>query len=290
VSALGLALGGGGARGFAHIGVLRVLAQEGIRPDLIAGTSMGGLIGALTAAGATPDDIARVIAGVPWAGLLRLRPGGALLSSAALEAFFAQHLPLTFEALHQPLILTATDVLTGRAVYLYRGDLYAALRATMAYPGAIEPVALNGMLLADGGILNQVPTDAAMFLGARRIIAVDVTAPAPLDPPAQRRFLLWRRGQATPLAPALPPVRALTRALEIMQAQLTDARLSLYRPDVLLRPVLTGVEFTSFRRHVEAAQAGAREAHAHLHELRAVAGHAFGGAAMLPQDVTEGDA
>lgn len=294
MSGFGLALGGGGARGLAHIGVLRVLAREDLTPDLIAGTSMGGLVGAFAAAGYTPAEIERAAHSVSWRSLLELRPGSGLLRASAFEAFLSAHLPATFEGLPTPLVVTATDVLSGRLVYLHRGPLYPALRATTAYPGAVDPVALGGQLLADGGILNQVPTDAALFLGARKILAVDVTAPAPLSVRSRRRFLLWQRrgAQGEAAVTALSPVRALMRALDIMQAQLTDARLSLYRPDVLLTPHLEGIELTSFRRLAQAIEAGEASAVAELGRLRAlvglprVSGNAASsrGADMLPRD------
>ena len=277
-----LALGGGGARGFAHVGVLRVLAREGIRPDIIAGTSMGGLVGAFLAAGHDPRAIELAAANVSLRTLVDLRPGRGLLRVSSFEAFLASYLPPTFEELPTPLIVTATDVLSGRLVYLHRGPLYPALRATSAYPGAVDPVAHEGMLLADGGILNQVPADAALFLGARRVIAVDVTAPAPLELNARRRFqfLRWNAG--------LSPVRSLSRALEIMQAQLTDARLSLYRPEVIIRPQLEGVDLTSFRRVAEAARAGELAASARSAELRALLGAPESLPDMLPRE--QGDA
>ncbi|PNY80193.1 patatin-like phospholipase family protein [Deinococcus koreensis] len=259
----GLVLGGGGARGLAHIGVWKVLEDAHLRPGVVAGTSMGALIGAFIAAGYRGDDLERLAAQVSWRRLLDWRPGGSLLRVSALEAWLAQHLPPTFEELPIPLAVTATDMLTGRAVYLSRGDLYTALRATTAYPGALEPVPLRDMLLADGGILNQLPVDAALFLGAKRVVAVDVTAPGALEL-HERRVLLWRRGTS------LGPVQALRRAVEVMQAQLTDARLSLYRPDVLLRPVLGDLDLMSFHRRAQAVQAGIDATLSELPQLRAL--------------------
>ncbi len=279
MSIFGLVLGGGGARGFAHIGVAKVLQREGLRPQLIAGTSMGGLIGAFLAAGHTPEDMLGIARSVPWRNLLDLRPGTGLLRGASLEHWLGRYLPATFEELPTPLIVTATDVLSGRAVYLRSGPLLPALRATTAYPGAIDPVPMNGLLLADGGVLNQVPVDAALFLGATRVLAVDVTAPAPLEVP-QRRLFLSRQREAH-----LGSVAALRRAVDIMQAQLTDARLSLYRADVLLQPTLTGIELSSFGRALEAAARGEQAVQAQLPRLHALfgVGRASDGHAMLPE-------
>ncbi|NTX99978.1 patatin-like phospholipase family protein [Deinococcus sp. JMULE3] len=259
----GLVLGGGGARGLAHIGVWRVLEEHGLTPGVLAGTSMGGLVGAFIAAGYSADEMERLSRGVSWRRLLDLRPGPGLVRSGVVSAWLADHLPATFEELRVPLAVTATDLRSGRAVYLQRGNLHDALRATSAYPGAVEPVALDGMLLSDGGILNQVPVDAARFLGARRVLAVDVTAPDVLDR-TERRGGLWRRESAG--AP-LGTVQTLRRAVEIMQAQLTDARVGLYRPDVLLRPTLRDVDLLNFNRADVAVQAGVEAAQTQLPRL-----------------------
>lgn len=265
MSDFGLVLGGGGARGLAHIGVWRVLEEAGLRPRVLAGTSIGGLVAAFIAAGCSAEDLTRVSGAVSWRRMLDWRLGRGLLNAAAFEAWLGANLPPTFEELRTPLAVTATDVLTGRQVYLSSGRLFPALRATTAYPGAIDPVPFGDMLLADGGILNQVPVDAALFLGVHRVVAVDVTAPGPLELPARRRP--WRREAEAHLG----PVQALRRAVDIMQAQLTDARLSLYRPDVLLRPAVVGVDLQSFHRGTQAIQAGEAAARAELDRLRALA-------------------
>lgn len=256
-------MGGGGARGLAHIGVWRVLEDAGLPPQVLAGTSVGGLVAAFIAAGTGAGELQRISETVSWRRLLDWRPGRGLLRTSAFEAWLAAHLPPTFEALERPLAVTATDVLTGRMVYLRSGDLYAALRATTAYPGATHPVPYGDMLLADGGILNQVPVDAALFLGVRQVVAVDVTAAEPLERPGRRR---WRPESH------LGTVRSLRRAVDIMQTQLTDARLSLYRPDVLLRPDLGDIDLPSFRRGAEAIAAGEAAARAELGRVRALVG------------------
>lgn len=269
----GLVLGGGGARGLAHIGVWRVLEEAGIKPTVLAGTSMGGLVGAFIAAGYSGAELEKISASVSWRRLVDWRPGTGLIRVSAFESWLSQHLPATFEELPLPLAVTATDVLTGRGVYLSRGNLLTALRATIAYPGALEPVPLDEMLLSDGGVLNQVPVDAALFLGVRKVLAVDVTAPSPLELHG-RRVLLWRREAH------LGPVQALRRAVEIMQAQLTDARLSLYRPDILLRPVLGDVDLQNFNRSAQAIEAGKAAALAELPRIHTLLGG--GHSAALP--------
>lgn len=285
----GLVLGGGGARGLAHLGVIRVLEREHLLPSVVAGTSMGGLVGAFIAAGYSAAELQTIAGSVSLRRLLDWRVGTGLLSDSAFRAWMGRHLPPTFEELPVPLAVTATDIISGRLVYLSRGDLYSAIRATIAYPGAIDPVLMNDMVLQDGGILNQVPVDAAVFLGATRTLAVDVTAPEPLDLETPTMLGLpvalpgqwWRgrnhdhqdghhAGQALPTH--LNAVQALRRAVDIMQAQLTDARLSLYRPDVLLQPELRGIDLSSFRRAPQAIAAGEQAAEKELERLHVLFG------------------
>ncbi|MBB6099147.1 NTE family protein [Deinobacterium chartae] len=263
----GLALGGGAARGFAHLGVMGVLEREGLQPDLISGTSMGGLLGAFFAAGHSAAEVQRLAAGPVWASLIDLLPGSGLLRFSGLEALLRSHLPPTFEELKRPLCVTATDLISGRQVYLHRGDLYKALTCTIAYPGAVDPTWYGDQLLADGGILNQLPVDAALFLGARRVLAVDVTAPAqlalrPNDHGPSGWIRLARRNRR------LGMLQTARRSIEIMQSQLTDARLSLYAPDLVLRPDMSGIELGSFWRLNEAVTAGERVAEENLEALR----------------------
>lgn len=247
---LGLALGGGGARGLCHIGVWRVLDEMGIRPDVIAGTSMGGLIGAFIAAGHDADSMEKIAKDVDWLRLINWGLSGRLVSATRFRTWLSTHLPPTFEELEMPLVLTATDIVEGQIHYLHSGDLISALQATTAYPGALEAVPRGDALLVDGGILNQIPVDGARFLGARRVIAVNATALESLDrPPSTRAKRSWR--------PATGAMREAMRAIDIMQAQLTMVRVSLYRPEVLIDPRIEGVEIQDFHKTALSIAAGA---------------------------------
>lgn len=246
---LGIALGGGGARGLCHIGVWRVLTELGVRPDLVSGTSMGGLVGAFIAAGYDADELEEISGSVGWLKLIDWGLSGRLLSTKAYRSFLAQHLPETFEELELPLVLTTTDVVDGQIHYLRSGDLHTAIRATTAYPGAVEPVPIGDAILVDGGILNQIPVDGALFLGARRVIAVNATALEPLERPRDVEKVLRRR-------PVTGALKEAMRAIDVMQTQLTMARLSLYRPDVLIDPHIEGVDIQDFHKAREAIAAG----------------------------------
>lgn len=259
---VGLALGGGGARGLCHIGVVRVLEELRIRPDVVAGTSMGGLVGAFIAAGYSADQMAEIATDLRWRKLIDWSPlSGRLVNTRGLERWMAELLPPTFEELELPLVLTATDLNEGRIHYTHHGDLIRALRATTAYPGALEPVRVGTARLVDGGLLNQMPVDGALFLGAHRVLAVNATPLARLDQPVDDAGAPRRRVR-------VGAVGELVRAVDVMQSQLTMARLSFYQPDVLLDPLIAGVEIADFHKARQAIQAGEDEARAHLEELR----------------------
>lgn len=260
---LGLALGGGGARGLCHIGVWRVLKELGVHPDLVSGTSMGGLVGAFIAAGYDADELQEIAFGVGWRKMIDWGLSGRLLSTKRFRSWLADHLPETFEELELPLVLTATDVVDGQIHYLQSGDLHTAIRATTAYPGVVEPVPLGDAILVDGGILNQIPVDGALFLGARRVIAVNATALEPLERPHDAEQAATRRSVTGALKEAM-------RAIDVMQAQLSMVRVSLYRPDVFIDPKIEGVDLPDFHKAALAIAAGeeaTREQAEHLQEL-----------------------
>lgn len=177
---LGLVLGGGGAFGAAHVGVLQVLAERDIRPGIVTGTSSGALVAAAYAAGVETETIERAACAFRWGRIARwsLMPRWGLLDtmpivdavSAALgEDPLIEDLPRRFAAF-------ATDLRTRRGVILDRGRLSLALRATVAVPGLLPPVRRDGALLADGGMIENVPVTAARALGATRVIVVRLHA------------------------------------------------------------------------------------------------------------------
>jgi NTE family protein len=267
---LGLALGGGGARGYAHIGVMRVLEREGLRPDVIAGTSMGGLIGAFIAAGLDSGRVEAVVSDIALYRLLDINPLKDLLRSDELEKILKKHLPPTFAELERPFCVTATDLVRGKLLYISDGDLYRALRCTIAFPGAIDPMWVGDQLLADGGILNQVPVDAARFLGAINIVAVDVTALGQLDVSPRESRNWWEHWLGRDRD--LTGIRAMYRAIEIMQARISDVRLALVKTDLMLEPDLPGMTLFGFHRAKDAIAAGERVTESNLEKLRELFG------------------
>lgn len=176
---IGLALGSGAARGLAHIGVLRVLENEGLRPDAIAGTSMGALVGAFYAAGIPVDEIERIalefdvrtVTGVSEVALTK----GAVFSGTKVQAFLREYLPETFEELRIPFGCVATDITRNEPVRFTTGDLVAAVRASVSIPLAFLPVRMGDALLVDGYVCDPVPVGLARHLGGQTLVAVDVS-------------------------------------------------------------------------------------------------------------------
>ncbi|GAA5200237.1 patatin-like phospholipase family protein [Microbacterium jejuense] len=177
---LGLTLSGGGAFGAAHVGVLQVLEQRGVRPGIVTGTSSGALVGSAYAAGLDGEAIEKIALRFRWARIARwsFQPRWGLLDTRVVtdsihgllgEDPRIEDLPRHFGAV-------ATDLRTRRAVTIDRGPLSAALRASVAVPGILPPVRLDGRVLADGGMVDNVPHAAARELGAERVIVVHLHA------------------------------------------------------------------------------------------------------------------
>jgi NTE family protein len=176
---IGIALSGGAARGFAHLGVLKALVENEIPIDYIAGTSAGSFAGAAFASGLSIEEIVVMSRKISWFRMtgFSYSPKG-LLSNAGMGAFINEHLPvLKFEDLLVPFAAIACDLETGKEVVLRdTGDLATAVRASCAIPGVFVPVEFEGRRLIDGGVVSNVPTKAVKKLGAEIIIAVDVLA------------------------------------------------------------------------------------------------------------------
>lgn len=183
-----LVLGGGGCRGYGHIGVLRVLEKQGLKPDLVVGSSAGSLVGAFHAAGLSAASIERLGARIN-PNMLRdwVFPDLGVFGGAGIARFVRTQVGgRTIEALPVRFAAVATDLRTGERVILDRGDAGEAVQASSSAPGLLEPVRRGGRLLVDGNIASPVPVEAARQLGAKRVLAVDVTFPpgqADLDDP-----------------------------------------------------------------------------------------------------------
>lgn len=229
VSNRGIALAGGAARGFAHIGVLKALEELGLTLEAVAGASMGAIIGSLWASGLSADEILAVARKTPWLRLINFSPRGGLFSAQKLREFLLHYLPSDFDSLDRKFAAVATDIVHGRTIYLHTGDLPSAVLASAAYPGLFSAVKREGLELIDGGVLDNLPVDAARFLGSEWIIASDVTYDPDNETAVPTNLLSLGR-----------------RAVDLMQARLTQARLVMNPPDVYVRPDLRGVGLEHF--------------------------------------------
>jgi NTE family protein len=259
---VGLALGGGGARGFAHIGVMRAIEERGLEPVAVAGCSMGGIVGAFVANKVPSEQIRAAFADLKAISLFDWSSKGGVIGGRGLERQIERHLPHRFDELKLPFRTTAVDVQDGRVFVFSEGELAPALRATSAVPGVFSPVESDGRVLVDGGLLSNVPIAEVRSLTTRPIIAVDVTPPADrtLIFEDNRTFLArlhapWHSGHR-PLF-----VDLLTKAYEIPAAVLNDMRIAELRPDIYIKPRLDrGLKPEDFKRMDEAIEAGYQEA------------------------------
>lgn len=244
VPAIGLALSGGAARGIAHAGVLEVLAEEGIGVRAVAGTSAGSIVGALFAAGVPPGEIRRLALETRWTDFFAARlPRAGLLTGGGLERFLERALPVrTFAELELPFVAVATDLETGGRVELAAGDLARAVLASCSVPVVLEPVALGGRLLVDGGISSQLPVRALRAIcGAAPAVAVDVNVGG-LEAP--------RLDSATHVAVHLAMLWTESRARE--EAGLADVLVGVDARGIALHDLSQGGEL--LRRGREAAR------------------------------------
>ena len=272
---LGLVLGGGGARGLAHFGVLRVLQREKIPIHCIAGTSMGGLVGALFAAGVpsqrVEEEVLRLSRVTEQIRLVDvdLSAAGLSIRGRRIYNFMADLLgeELTFADLPMPLAMVAVDIHSGREVILQGGLVIDAVRATISVPGVFMPVDLGDYRLVDGGVLDNVPVDVARGMGATRTIAVDVLPSFSVNMPGQQPV---ETGLQLAFAPR--QISEIYQVLMIMIAAQSENRLRQYPPDLLIRPVLPPniTLLSGFNRAEEMIAAGEAATEAALPAIRAL--------------------
>jgi NTE family protein len=269
---IGLVLGGGGARGYAHIGVLRSIEERGLTVEAIAGCSIGGIIGALHAAGFKAADIQGLFDELDLVRLLDVSGMGGLIGGKGVTRHLEKHLPATFEDLKIPLAVTAVDVQRGRLVVLNRGKLLPALRATSALPGIFAAVKHAGRVLIDGSLLNNLPVDVIRTMTLAPVVAVDTGAPADRRLVFEDERTLWEKVK-TPLLRGKRPLifEMLMKSIDIPQGPITSIRLSLNPPEVLIRPPLDpDLKIEDYSRLDEAVEAGFEAAEIKLRDGEAV--------------------
>jgi len=264
---IGLVLSGGGARGFAHIGVLRVLERFGIEVDALAGTSMGAILAALYAHGYRADDLHELASTVSWRDVIDLSLNGGVVKGEKLHQLLATYLPPRFEDLGKTLAVTCTDIEAGEQLVFTSGDLITPVRASACLPGAFEPVEYQGRTLADGGILNNLPVDALALVHTDLTLASDVSPPrrAVYADPHEGQVSWWQRVVATVTLERRTPLAAATfRAADIMMRLLTDAQYIHHPADLRIQHEMPGYRLESFWALDEIVALGEAEAEAEL--------------------------
>ncbi len=238
---VGLALGGGGAKGLSHIAFLKALDELQVRPAVIAGASIGAVIGGFYAAGVSGAALEQLLKTVGFKELSKIILDFSILSDSAIftgkavENFFARRLPFkTFEEVEIPLKVVATDFWSRREVIFDSGCLVTAIRASMALPAVFEPVRLNGKVLIDGGAVNPLPYDL-VSQECDLTIAIDVS------------------GEKThaPEDPVPNMLENLLSTFQIMQASIVEAKKRLAPPDIYVKPALTNIRVLDFYRYKE---------------------------------------
>jgi NTE family protein len=243
---LGLALGGGAARGFAHVGVIQVLEEAGLRPAYLVGTSAGSLVAALYASGKTPADLVKVAQSMQEAEItdwmLPILNRGALRGEALARYVNTQVGGRTLEQMSIPVGIVATDLGNGDAITFRRGNTGAAVRASSAVPGVFQPVRVADREYVDGGLVAPVPVRQTREMGANFVIAVDISS----DPEGN---------------PSGDTFQILMQTFAIMGKSINQ--LALKDADWVVRPALSGVksaDFSARMRSIEAGRAAMREA------------------------------
>lgn len=261
---IGLALGGGSARGWAHVGVLRGLEKRSIRPDVVCGTSAGALVGAAYALGKL-DEIERWLALLQWrdvVGYLDFSFKGGVIKGRRLFDFFAEHVgDSLIEDLPMPFGVVATDISNGNEIWLRSGSLFEAVRASVSIPGFLRPVKIDGRWLVDGGIVDPVPVSLCRALGADIVLGVDINKSLlDEDRPLSTVRLPDPDDDSADLDPpdAEEPslLEVVERSLYITQSRLALARATQEPADVLLSPAVGHIGFVEFHRAAESFDAG----------------------------------
>jgi NTE family protein len=269
-----LALGGGGARGVAHIGVLRVLEREGFRIRAVAGTSIGSVVGALYALGKNAGELESLCTALDQSRLFGwpLSEGPGLLGLRGVADFLRPHLgELTFADLSMPCAAVAVDLISHREIILKEGRVLDAIMGSIAIPGLFPPKELHQYLLIDGGTLDPVPVRAARALApGLPVVAVSLLAPldAPSTPPSLPLPVPNSLAKQFNRLNITQAVRIFGDAVDIGQRQMSELRLVIDAPEVLVRPEVNDINLLDRVNIAEIALRGERAMQAALPELR----------------------
>ena len=281
-SGIALALGGGAARGWAHIGVLRALDEAGIEINMIAGTSIGALVGGCYLAGKLDalEEFARSLTKRRIFGLIDIHIGGnGLFGGMNLDTRMQQHMNGTsFEDLEKPFVCVASEIRTGHEIWLSSGSLITAMRASYALPGVFEPVTCNKRVLVDGALVNPVPVSVCRAYEQPLVVAVnlhyDLYGRAAVIKHSAGELVIEkdadpRKGPNDPNAreTRLGITGVMVEAFNIIQDRISRARLAGDPPDMSLQPKLGHIGLSEFHRADEAIRIGYEATKAQVADL-----------------------
>ena len=273
---IGLALGSGSARGWAHIGAIRALEERGVKPDFVCGTSIGALVGAIYASGQL-DALERWVTRLAWSQVVRLMDitwkGGLIRGQRLFNLFRSTFEDRDIAELDTRFGCVATELSSGREIWIQHGSLLDAARASIAMPGLFTPVVRNGTVLVDGGLVNPVPVSMCRAFGAEIVIAVDLSwgklgpyrnmgrdLPAAPPPSWLGRWLGDGKGDARGRSRDEPPIPSIfevfNTALDITEQRVARSRLAGEPADVLITPLLPDFGTMEYHRGSEAIAEG----------------------------------
>jgi NTE family protein len=272
---IGLVLGSGSSRGWSHIGAIRALEERNIKPDFICGTSVGALVGAAYAAGEL-DRLEEWVSGLAWTTVVRLMDltwrGGLIRGQRVFALFRNIFEERNIEDLPVPFGAVATELYSGRELWLRHGNLLDAVRASCAMPGLFTPVVRDNVVLVDGGLVNPVPVSMCRALGAELVIAVDLSwgklgpyrergrAVAPREVPGW--MARWRPGWVEKKSKveekaSIPSIfEVFATSLDVVEIRVARSRLSGDPADVLITPLLPDFATMDYHRAKEAIEEG----------------------------------
>jgi len=298
---VGLVLSSGSARGMAHLGVLKVLKRENIPIDMIAGTSIGALIGGIYVSGMSIEEMEKIALDVDWKQLLRLtdltRPTTALVNGRKVERFINSLVDdKTFDDIKISFAAVAVDAISGKEAILTKGRIVDAIRASISTPVIFSPVKRGNKLLVDGGVINPLPTDVVRKMGADVVIAVNLMTEAPAknelsyskenaneeiitEEVKKNGFpeIVYSRVAASIKKRIKPPTvfQLATRSVDLMQTELSQAKIQF--ADLVIAPWIDDVSYYDFYKAKKIIAFGERAAERAVEDIRVILEEKFKG-------------
>lgn len=291
---IGLALGAGAARGWAHIGVLRAFQEVGIPVDYVAGTSIGALVGGFFAAGEI-NSLEKLALHLDWKDIIAffdvVFPKAGLIDGKKVTQLLQKHIPQSkIEELSLPFAAVATDIVTGQEVILDKGNIIEAIRASISIPGIFTPVKIGGQILVDGGVVNPVPVSVVQNMGAEVVIAVNLIPALPTMKKIQKKQESASHGinlnqlkekikdlgfpqlKKWASKEPLPNIfEIILSSIYIMEQQITRYRLSVNKPKLIIQPNVEDIGFLDFHRAAEAIPEGYKAAMGEIVKIKSYA-------------------